>query len=172
MGFASNAAQPLPVAESLLKAGQNDADWLLPAKTYSGNRYTALLNRKTGKVVHRLALNDQTGLDTQPVVVGEAGNQQTPNLPKAQGSRVITYRLDAVPTIVNDASGQVALANATNGGGESAASLPKSTGSAPYTAQPFPTMDLPALQQVTLGATTCAPGGEEHARASTIAGSQ
>jgi hypothetical protein len=109
MGFASNAAQPLPVAESLLKAAQNDADWLLPAKTYSGNRYTALLNRKTGKVVHRLALNDQTGLDTQPVVVGEAGNQQTPNLPKAQGSRVIT---------------------------------------------------------------TCAPGGEEHARASTIAGSQ
>ena len=35
MGFASNAAQPLPVAESLLKAGQNDADWLLPAKTYA-----------------------------------------------------------------------------------------------------------------------------------------
>ena len=38
--------------------------------------------------------------------------------------------------------------------------------------QPFPTMDLPALQQVTLGATTCGPGSGAHAQASTMAGSR
>jgi alcohol dehydrogenase (cytochrome c) len=197
------------------------------------------------------------GSEYLAVVVGEAGNQQTPNLPKSQGSRVISYRLAAAPTIVNDASGQVALANTTNGGGESAATLVKSTGSAPYTQQqvaqgsevyakscalchganlqglsapaltgagfghshlnaaqlrsvvtqsmpltapgslnpedyaavmafllsydcvqasgdgqqPFPTMDLPALQQVTVGATTCTPGNKGQAQASAIAGS-
>jgi hypothetical protein len=35
--------------------------------------------------------------------------------------------------------------------------------------QPFPTMDLPALQQVTPGATTCVPSDGGHAQASTIA---
>jgi alcohol dehydrogenase (cytochrome c) len=76
------------------------------------------------------------GSEYLAVVVGQAGNQQTPNLPKSHGSRVITYRLAAAPTIVNDATGQVALAaDANSGGGGSAASLPKSTGSAPYTAQ-------------------------------------
>jgi mono/diheme cytochrome c family protein len=69
------------------------------------------------------------------VVVGEAGNQQTPNLPPTRGSHVIAYRLAAGPTIVNDATGQVALANATNGIGESAESIPQSMGSAPYTQQ-------------------------------------
>jgi hypothetical protein len=38
--------------------------------------------------------------------------------------------------------------------------------------QPFPTMDLPALQQVTVGATTCVPSNKRQAQASTIAGSQ
>jgi mono/diheme cytochrome c family protein len=37
--------------------------------------------------------------------------------------------------------------------------------------QSFPTADLPALQQVTLGATTCVPGSNAHARPSTTAGS-
>jgi mono/diheme cytochrome c family protein len=179
------------------------------------------------------------------VVVGEAGNQQTPNLPASRGSRVISYRLGSAPTVVNDATGQVALANVqSNGiGGESAEPVSKSAGSAPYTSQqvalgsqvyakecaschgaqlqglsapaltgpafghshlnaaqlrgivtqsmplaapgslrpdeyasvmafllsydcvppagdsqqPFPTTDLPALQQVTLGGTTCQP---------------
>jgi mono/diheme cytochrome c family protein len=197
------------------------------------------------------------GSEYLAVVVGEAGNQQTPNLPRSQGSRVITYRLAAGPTTVNDASGQVALANATNGDGESAGSIPKSSGSAPYTPQqvaqggeifakscalchganlqglsapaltgagfarshlnaaqlrsvvtqtmpltapgsltpadyaavmafllsydcvqpsgdrqPFPTADLPALKQVTLGAGTCAPNPLLQAQASSIAGSR
>jgi alcohol dehydrogenase (cytochrome c) len=191
------------------------------------------------------------GSEYLAVVVGEAGNQQTPNLPKSQGSRVITYRLAAAPTIVNDATGQVALASTANGGGESAGTLAKSTGSAPYTQQqvtqgsevyakscalchgnnlqglsapaltgagfghshlngaqlrsvvtqtmpltapgslkpddyaavmafllsydcvkaagdgrqPFPTTDFPALKQVTLGATTCAPEAQASATA-------
>jgi len=197
------------------------------------------------------------GKEYLTVVVGKAGNQQTPNLPSARGSRVLTYQLAAAPTIVNDAGGQVVLANATNGAGESAASMPKSTGSAPYTSkqvaqgsevfakscalchganlqglsapaltgagfarshlnaaqlrnvvtqtmpltapgsltpadyaavmafllsydcvqptgdhQPFPTTNLPALEQVTLGASTCAPGQAGRTQASTIAGSK
>jgi alcohol dehydrogenase (cytochrome c) len=75
------------------------------------------------------------GSEYLAVVVGQAGNQQTPNLPPSQGSHVIAYRLAAGPTIVNDATGQVALAKATNGIGESAVSAPQSTGSAPYTQQ-------------------------------------
>jgi outer membrane protein assembly factor BamB len=47
------------------------------------------------------------GSEYLAVVVGEAGNQQTPNLPKSQGSRVISYRLAAAPTIVNDTTGQL-----------------------------------------------------------------
>ena len=69
------------------------------------------------------------------VVVGEAGNQQTPNLPSSHGSRVIAYRLGPVSTVENDVTGQVALANATNGSGESAGPPSKSTGSVPYTQQ-------------------------------------
>jgi mono/diheme cytochrome c family protein len=68
-------------------------------------------------------------------VVGEAGNQQTPNLPSSHGSRVIAYRLGAAQIIDNCASGQVVLANAVNGSGESAAPVASSKGSAPYTRQ-------------------------------------
>jgi mono/diheme cytochrome c family protein len=75
------------------------------------------------------------GTEYLAVVVGEAGNQQTPNLPSSHGSRVIAYRLGAAQAIDNDATGQVALANAVNGSGESAASVASSTGSAPYTRQ-------------------------------------
>jgi alcohol dehydrogenase (cytochrome c) len=66
------------------------------------------------------------------VVVGQAGNQQTPNLPAAAGSRVLAFSLKGAPAIANDATGQVALANAVNGPGESGPPS-KSQGSAPYT---------------------------------------
>jgi mono/diheme cytochrome c family protein len=75
------------------------------------------------------------GTEYLAVVVGEAGNQQTPNLPTSQGSRVISYRLGDAPTIVNDATGQVARANAPNGIGGESAPAAESTGSAPYTSQ-------------------------------------
>lgn len=177
------------------------------------------------------------------LVVGEAGNQQTPNLPTSEGSRVIAFTIGSAETIVNGTTGQVALAKAPNGlGGESEGPPQRSAGTAPYTkeqaaqggqiytkecavchgaslqgisapaltgpsfgrshlnaeqvrtvvvqtmpltapgslkpeeyaavlafllsydcvqpageGQPFPTVDLPALQQIELGSATCAP---------------
>ena len=74
------------------------------------------------------------GAEYLSIVVGQAGNQQTPNLPATEGSRVIAYRLGAAPTIVNDTTGQVALAHVPDRpGGESEAAPARSTGSAPYT---------------------------------------
>jgi alcohol dehydrogenase (cytochrome c) len=193
-------------------------------------------------VVAPISAYSLNGIEYLALVVGKAGNQQTPNLPTSEGSRVLAYRLGNAPTIVNEATGQTALANASPGTGESAAPTPESTGSAPYTMQqvaqgsavyaqacaichganlqglsapaltgpgfgrshlsasqlhgvvtqtmpltnpgslkpdeyaavmafllsydcvkptdarqPFPTTDTPALQQVTLGGTTCAP---------------
>jgi mono/diheme cytochrome c family protein len=87
-------------------------------------------------VVAPISAYSLNGIEYLAVVVGEAGNQQTPNLPTSKGSRVIAYRLGRAPTVVNDATGQVALANAPNGiGGESGGSSSQSTGSAPYTTQ-------------------------------------
>jgi glucose dehydrogenase len=41
---AFGAGEPLdtPTADDLLRAGQDDNNWVLFAKTYAGNRYTAL----------------------------------------------------------------------------------------------------------------------------------
>jgi alcohol dehydrogenase (cytochrome c) len=65
------------------------------------------------------------------LVSGQAGNQQTPNLPTPHGSVVTAYRVGpVVSTIANSASGQVALAPTASN-----ANLPASVGSAPYTAQ-------------------------------------
>jgi alcohol dehydrogenase (cytochrome c) len=75
------------------------------------------------------------GIEHVALVVGQAGNQQTPNLPPSEGSRVIAYRLGNAPTIANDTTGQVALANAKNGAGGESEPPAKSTGSAPYTKQ-------------------------------------
>ena len=83
-------------------------------------------------VVAPLSAYMLNGTEYLAVVVGEAGNQQTPNLPTSQGSRVISYRLGEAPTIVNETSGQVALANAPNGIGGESAPPAASTGSAPY----------------------------------------
>jgi hypothetical protein len=58
---------------------------------------------------------------------------KTPNLPSSHGSHVIAYRLGAIQVVDNDATGQVALANAVNGIGESAAPATTSEGTAPYT---------------------------------------
>jgi alcohol dehydrogenase (cytochrome c) len=67
---------------------------------------------------------------------GEAGNQQTPNLPKAHGSVLAAYRLGPLTTIANsDATQTVATSSLKN------SNEPASIGSAPY-----------APQQVTAGA--------------------
>jgi mono/diheme cytochrome c family protein len=101
--------------------------------THSGQQ---LWTQATGSsIVAPLSAYSLDGTEYLAVVAGEAGNQQTPNLPSSHGSRVIAYRLGAAQTIDNDATGQVALANAVNGSGESAASVASSNGSAPYTSQ-------------------------------------
>jgi alcohol dehydrogenase (cytochrome c) len=89
-------------------------------------------------IVAPISAYSVNGTEYLALVAGDAGNQQTPNLPASEGSRVIAFTLAkaAAETIVNDASGQVALANMTNGrGGESEGPPQKSTGSAPYTKQ-------------------------------------
>jgi mono/diheme cytochrome c family protein len=62
---------------------------------------------------------------------GEAGNQQTPNLPKTHGSMLTAYRLGPVssPRVNSAASQNVA------GTGVKNANQPPSIGSAPYTPQ-------------------------------------
>src|SRR5258706_1690510 len=42
MALAASTAAGFPDAKTLLDARQDDGNWILPAKTYSGNRYTAL----------------------------------------------------------------------------------------------------------------------------------
>ncbi len=36
-----------PTADILLQAEQDDTNWILPAKTYAGNRYTSLRSSQT-----------------------------------------------------------------------------------------------------------------------------
>jgi alcohol dehydrogenase (cytochrome c) len=64
------------------------------------------------------------------VLSGAAGNQQTPNMPVAKMSMITAYRLGPVASpISNTTAGQTVVA----GTSASSASLPPSTGSAPYT---------------------------------------
>jgi alcohol dehydrogenase (cytochrome c) len=64
------------------------------------------------------------------VEAGEAGNQQTPNLPPSHGGRVVAYTLNAPQTTLNDTSGQPAVSLATASKPESA---PAVAASVPYT---------------------------------------
>jgi len=76
------------------------------------------------------------GTEYLAVVVGEAGNQQTPNLPATEGSRIVAYSIGRADIIVNSRTGQVALAKGSLGpGGESEGPPQRSSGSAPYTKQ-------------------------------------
>jgi alcohol dehydrogenase (cytochrome c) len=66
------------------------------------------------------------------VVVGQAGNQQTANLPTPQASRVLAFRLGATQPAVNSTEGQVARATSKNA---AAGEVAESIGDAPYTAE-------------------------------------
>jgi hypothetical protein len=125
------------------------------------------------------------GIEYLAVVVGEAGNQQTPNLPTSQGSRVLSYRLGSGA----DLQGTSAPALTGPGFGRSHLSAsqlrdvvtqrmpltsPGSLNPRDYASvmafllsydcvkpagdgqQPFPTGALPVLPQATVGGTTCA----------------
>lgn len=71
------------------------------------------------------------------VIAGEGGNQQTPNLPKSQGGRVVAYRIGATQTAMNDASGQPKPNVAKAGGAKTESGGAPTTiaqGTVPYTA--------------------------------------
>ena len=86
-------------------------------------------------IVAPIAAYKVNGREYLALVVGEAGNQQTPNLPASAGSRVLAFGLGDAPPILNEASGQVALAAAPTPLGGYSEKPSKSAGSAPYTQQ-------------------------------------
>lgn len=91
-------------------------------------------NDTGSSIVAPISAYNVNGTDYLAIVVGEAGNQQTPNLPPTEGSRVIAFRLGAADPIVNDTAGQQSTPNAPSGrGGESEGPPERSTGSAPFT---------------------------------------
>jgi alcohol dehydrogenase (cytochrome c) len=66
------------------------------------------------------------------ILVGEAGNQQTANLPATHGSHVLVYKLGASQPVVNGTGGQTPLAAIP---ASAASAQIAGTGSAPYTKQ-------------------------------------
>jgi hypothetical protein len=62
--LADGAGASFPHTDTLLSAQRDDANWILPAKTYAGNRYTALTQIDKTNVgalqVHRLRALHQT----------------------------------------------------------------------------------------------------------------
>jgi alcohol dehydrogenase (cytochrome c) len=103
-----------------------------------GNVYA--LNPKTGSVlwtgntgasiVAPISIYRVGGQEYVSVLSGEAGNQQTPNVPHAKGSVMTAYRLGPVSSpIANTTEGQKAV----SGTATANANLPASVGSAPYT---------------------------------------
>ncbi len=87
-------------------------------------------------IVAPISAYSVNGTEYLAVVVGEAGNQQTPNLPATEGSRIMAYSIRRADTIANSSTGQVALAKGSLGpGSESEGPPQRSSGSAPYTKQ-------------------------------------
>jgi outer membrane protein assembly factor BamB len=87
-------------------------------------------------IVAPISAYSVNGTEYLAVVVGEAGNQQTPNLPATEGSRIVAYSIGRAATIANSSTGQVALAKGSLGpGSESEGPAQRSSGSAPYAKQ-------------------------------------
>ena len=87
-------------------------------------------------IVAPISAYSVNGTEYLAVVAGEAGNQQTPNLPATEGSRIVAYSIGRADTIANSSTGQVALPKGSLGpGSESEGPPQKSSGSAPYTKQ-------------------------------------
>ncbi len=84
-------------------------------------------------VVAPLSAYRAGGSEYVTVLAGEAGNQQTPNLPKTQGSRLVAYRLGVTRTAYNAASGQPTPLPKTAQRTESGPVPASQTGTLPYT---------------------------------------
>jgi alcohol dehydrogenase (cytochrome c) len=108
------------------------------------------LDAKTGKelwhddtgasiVAPLAAYQASDGNEYLVVMCGEAGNQQTPNLPKLGKARVVAYRLNAPQTAQNDTSGQTipVVAQGSTGNKTESGNAPSTLGmgTAPYTLQ-------------------------------------
>jgi glucose dehydrogenase len=73
MALAASTAASFPDAKTLLDARQDDADWILPAKSYSGNRYTALTqidktNVATLGMAWRTTIADDGQQEASPII--------------------------------------------------------------------------------------------------------
>ena len=98
----------------------------------SGHQYWK--NDTGSSIVAPISAYSVNGTEYLAVAVGEAGNQQTPNLPATEGSRLLAYAIGNAGPIVNSSAGQVAPAMASMGpGSESEGPPERSSGSAPYT---------------------------------------
>ena len=107
----------------------------------SGRLYA--LDAKTGRelwhddtgssIVAPISAYSLNGNEYLVVEAGEAGNQQTPNLPKSQGGRVVAYALGVTQTAANDDAGQPAPATAAGTKTESSGASSIATGRVPYT---------------------------------------
>ena len=102
----------------------------------SGRVYA--LDTKTGRelwhddtgsaIVAPISAYSLNGNEYLVVEAGEAGNQQTPNLPKSQGGRVVAYALGVTQTAMNDSTGQPAVATAAAAKTESSGASSTATG--------------------------------------------
>jgi len=84
-------------------------------------------------VVAPISAYRNAGNEYLVLVAGEAGNQQTPNLPKTRGARVVAYRLGVEKLALNDASGQPTPFAKTAQRTESGPPAASQAGSVPYT---------------------------------------
>ncbi len=84
-------------------------------------------------VVAPISAYESGGNEYVVVYAGEAGNQQTPNLPKTHGSRIVAYRLGATQVANNDASGQPTPFPKTAQKTESGPAAGMQSGVVPYT---------------------------------------
>jgi len=85
--FAADTGARAPNPDTLLKASQDDANWILPAKTYSGNRFTALKQIDKSIVTAlsqswRTAIADDGEQEAAPLPVGVAHADDTLTLGK------------------------------------------------------------------------------------------
>ncbi len=85
-------------------------------------------------IVAPISAYELGGSEYVTVFAGEAGNQQTPNLPKQKPyARVFAYRLGTAHVVMNDASGQPTPPPKTSQKTESGSASSSQSGTVPYT---------------------------------------
>ena len=72
---AATAADAWPATQTLLNAARDDVNWILPAKSYAGNRFTALTQIDKSNVAHlhagwSTAIADDGEQEASPIIWG------------------------------------------------------------------------------------------------------